>query len=403
MAQLTANDQGVIKGRFTIPPNVPAGSKSVAFTGSGGSHGEAVFVGQGNLTTQTLRQVTNVTRWYYDPLAQTFALEKAVQLAGVDLWFTAKKTEVRVQIREVVSGVPSRTIIAEKILAPDDIVVTGGGHTRVLFPAPVSLDAGAEYALVILCDDPDTRLAIAEMGKFDSTRQQWVTSQAYSVGVLLSSSNASTWTAHQDKDMAFRLLKADFTSAQAQEIDLGSVDTEEEATDMLLFGLSDLPTAKTSVQYAVDLPDGTTASMAEGQAVNFAKGQTGRFSVKASLSGDATASPVLYPGTMLVCGKVGTTADYCTRSITSSGAAKGVLIFDAIIPAGAAVTPKMREDEGEWQEMTKAGTVNQGDGLVEFRYELALSGGDMVKAKIELSGTATARPRVRNIRMLAVK
>ena len=143
--------------------------------------------------------------------------------------------------------------------------------------------------------------------------------------------------------------------------------------------------------------------MAEGQAVNFAKGQTGRFSVKASLSGDATASPVLYPGTMLVCGKVGTTADYCTRSITSSGAAKGVLIFDAIIPAGAAVTPKMREDEGEWQEMTKAGTVNQGDGLVEFRYELALSGGDMVKAKIELSGTATARPRVRNIRMLAVK
>ena len=63
----------------------------------------------------------------------------------------------------------------------------------------------------------------------------------------------------------------------------------------------------------------------------------------------------------------------------------------------------MREDEGEWQEMTKAGTVNQGDGLVEFRYELALSGGDMVKAKIELSGTATPRPRVRNIRMLAVK
>lgn len=105
----------------------------------------------------------------------------------------------------------------------------------------------------------------------------------------------------------------------------------------------------------------------------------------------------------LVYGKVGTTADYCTRSISSSGATKGVLIFDAIIPAGAAVTPKMREDEEKWQEMTKAGTVNQGDGLVEFRYELALSGGDMVKARIELSGTATARPRVRNIRMLAVK
>lgn len=49
----------------------------------------------------------------------------------------------------------------------------------------------------------------------------------------------------------------------------------------------------------------------------------------------------------------------------------------------------MREDEGEWQEMTKAGTVNQGDGLVEFpATSWPFSGGDMVKAKIELSGTA---------------
>ena len=87
---LTADSQGKVSGEFTVPAGIPAGSKSVSFTGAGGAYGEAVFVGQGNLTTQTLRQVTNVTRWYYDPLAQTFSLEKAVQLAGVDLWFTAK-------------------------------------------------------------------------------------------------------------------------------------------------------------------------------------------------------------------------------------------------------------------------------------------------------------------------
>ena len=399
---ITADENGVARGVFTIPPNVPAGAKTVVVSAHS-RQGQAVFVGQGTLTVQTLRQVKQVTTVWVDPLAQTFVAEEAMQLAGVDLYFTAAGGDAQVQIREVVNGVPTRVVFAEAHIAREDMVVTGGGHTRVLFDAPVALSANVEYALVVLCDDAETSLAIAVLGEYDELRKSYVTSQPYTIGVMLSSSNASTWTAHQDKDMAFRLLKADFTSAQAQEIDLGSVDTEEEATDMLLFGLSDLPTAKTSVQYAVDLPDGTTASMAEGQAVNFAKGQTGRFSVKASLSGDATASPVLYPGTMLVCGKVGTTADYCTRSITSSGAAKGVLIFDAIIPAGAAVTPKMREDEGEWQEMTKAGTVNQGDGLVEFRYELALSGGDMVKAKIELSGTATARPRVRNIRMLAVK
>ena len=35
------------------------------------------------------------------------------------------------------------------------MVVTGGGHTRVLFDAPVALSANVEYALVVLCDDVD--------------------------------------------------------------------------------------------------------------------------------------------------------------------------------------------------------------------------------------------------------
>lgn len=401
MAQLTANDQGVIKGRFTIPPNVPAGSKSVAFTGSGGSHGEAVFVGQGNLTTQTLRQVTNVTRWYYDPLAQTFALEKAVQLAGVDLWFTAKNTEVRVQIREVVSGVPSRTIIAEKILAPDDIVVTGGGHTRVLFPAPVSLDAGAEYALVILCDDPDTRLAIAEMGKFDSTRQQWVTSQAYSVGVLLSSSNASTWTPHQEKDLAFRLLEADFGSDADLCVDMGTVPVTE-VTDLLLIALAEIPSAQCRTEYELAFPDGSTQTVAQGQALVLSSPLTGAVGVTARLSGEAGASPVLYPGAQLLTGTVGQTADYYTRSVVATNATRASLIYDAVIPSGASVKPEIQIDGGAWEAMTATGTTTGDDGNVEFRFSTPLSGASLIKVRLTLAGTSQARPVVRNIRLLAV-
>ena len=401
MAQLTANDQGVIKGRFTIPPNVPAGSKSVAFTGSGGSHGEAVFVGQGNLTTQTLRQVTNVTQWYYDPLAQTFALENAVQLAGVDLWFTAKNTEVRVQIREVVSGVPSRTIIAEKILAPDDIVVTGGGHTRVLFPAPVSLDAGAEYALVILCDDPDTRLAIAEMGKFDSTRQQWVTSQAYSVGVLLSSSNASTWTPHQEKDLAFRLLEADFGSDADLCVDMGTVPVTE-VTDLLLMALAEIPSAQCRTEYELAFPDGSTQTVAQGQALVLSSPLTGAVGVTARLSGEAGASPVLYPGAQLLTGTVGQTADYYTRSVVATNATRASLIYDAGIPSGASVKPEIQIDGGAWEVMTATGTTTGDDGSVEFRFSTPLSGASLIKVRLTLAGTSQARPVVRNIRLLAV-
>lgn len=44
---IVADDNGVIKGKFTIPAGVQAGAKSVELVGSGGSTGSAVFVGEG--------------------------------------------------------------------------------------------------------------------------------------------------------------------------------------------------------------------------------------------------------------------------------------------------------------------------------------------------------------------
>lgn len=203
----TADGNGTLDGSFHIPAKVPSGAKAVTFTGKGGSRASAVFVGQGQLTVNTLRQVNTITTIWVDPLAQTFVLDKATQLAGVDLWFTAKGGDVRLQIRDVANGVPSRTVLAEAHIPASSIVVSGGGHTRVLLPSPLSLAAGTEYAFVVLCDDAETALSVAELGKFDATAQQWVVSQPYQVGVLLSSSNASTWTAHQDRDLTFRLLE----------------------------------------------------------------------------------------------------------------------------------------------------------------------------------------------------
>ena len=402
MAQLKADAQGRVRGVFRIPAGVPAGSKSVGFTGGGGSRGEAVFVGQGSLTTQTLRQVTNVTTWYYDPLAQTFSLTRNVQLAGADLWFTARKTQVRVQIREVSNGVPSRTILAERVLEPEDIVVGGGGHTRILFDAPLSLTAGTEYALVVLFDDPLTKLSIAEMGKYDKTRAQWVTAQPYAVGVLLSSSNASTWTPHQDRDLAFRLLEARYRDAAPHTLDMGGVSLSG-ATDVLLMGLSDIPTAQCRLEYDITLPDGSRQTVAEGQALTLAAPQSGTVAVRATLHGDASASPVLWPGCQLLAGRVGTSGTYCTRAVTARNATSASLIYDAVIPSGASVTPEIQIDGGDWAALDNAGSTRGDDGAVEFRWRKSLSGAQLVRVRLTLRGTSQARPIVRNVRLLAVQ
>ena len=396
----TADGNGTLDGSFRIPAKVPSGAKAVTFTGKGGSRASAVFVGQGQLTVNTLRQVNTITTIWVDPLAQTFVLDKATQLAGVDLWFTAKGGDARLQIRDVANGVPTRTVLAESPIPASSIVVSGGGHTRVLLPSPLSLAAGTEYAFVVLCDDAETALSVAELGKFDATAQQWVVSQPYQVGVLLSSSNASTWTAHQDRDLTFRLLEASFSEVNSEH-DLGSASISE-ATDILLLSLSEIPSADARIEYDMTLPSGEVLTVADGQPLQLTKPATGQVRVKARLAGTIAASPVLWPGTQLVSGAVGAAADYATRSIPARGATKAVLVYDAVIPSGATVTPQLRKDSGEWEALTADGTTNQGDGLVEYRFKAALSNVGEVKVRLTLTGTNTARPHVSNIRLMAV-
>ena len=416
MAILTADSNGVVKGTFIIPEGVSAGTKRVEFIGadSVGTRGSGTFTGQGTLVTNTLQDITTITRTFWnapvDPLAQTFTLDRDTQLAGCDLWFTAVGGDVRVQLRTTQNGHPTPVILADVVvpLATIQADLARNAATRVLWPAPVTLRAGEEYCVVILADDATTSLAIAELGKFDAIQQTWVTSQPYTVGTLLSSSNAKTWTAHQDRDLSFRLLEADFT-APIRELDLGKVSLAG-ATDLMVTGLAESPSALTRVEYDLTLPGGASLRVAPGQITRVPDGVRGEMRVKARLAGSAAASPVLWPGSQVISGTLKQTGDYYTRSIPATGATKALLIYDAIIPSGADVTPRLRRDvagssameEGEWQALTPDGTTQQGDGLVEYRWKTTLANVNEVKAMLTLSGTPTARPSVRNIRLMAV-
>lgn len=408
---LVGDAKGLVRGAFTIPGKVPAGAKAVEFRGSV-SRANATFTGQGLLTTTTHQRITTITTTFWqqsfsvDPVAQTFVLERDAHMAGVDVWITKKGTSnVKVQIRQTQTGLPTQVILAEATLTPAQLVTANGGttgaHTRFQFVCPVALTAGEEYAFVVLCDDAETRVATATLGRFDALRQQWVTSQPYTVGTLLSSGNARTWTAHQDKDLAFRLLSAAYT-ANERTVELGAVDVSN-ATDLLLLSLAELTSADTRVEYELALPTGVTLTVAEGQPVRLASGLTGKVAVRAKLTGNAVVSPFLWPGTQLIHGTVAASADYATRSIPARGAVRAVLIYDAKTPSGATVKPELQQDSGAWADMTQTAAVPQGDGLVEFRFETALSQTELVKARVTLAGTSLARPEVSNIRFMAVK
>lgn len=413
----TANNDGVITGSFTIPPNIPAGAKQVEFRGTA-SVAYGTFVGQGTLSVKTLRKVQNVYKntinsveqtvtttrtTVYDPLAQTFTVEQDTMLAGVDLWFKVRgTTNCQVQIREVENGFPTSVVLAECLLKPSQEVVDGG-YTRCLFDYPLPLSSGVEYAVVILCNDAKTELAIAEMGKFDKSRNQWVTLQPYVVGVLLSSSNSTTWTAHQNADLTFRLLKSTY-AAKNTNIELGNVNLPAGTTDILLTGAAELPAASCWFDYGLVLPSNNgTLALSDGQSISLNRVVSGSAKLTARLRGDNNFTPILWPGTQIIAGKLKTSGDYVSRSIVTTNANKAVLIIDCWQPSGSAITPQIQLDGGAWQNMTLAETLNLDDGVLERRYEMPVTGHSLAKIKINMTGSAAARPIVSNLRFMAVK
>lgn len=415
---LSANSSGVVAGKFTIPAGVPSGSKSVVFTGAGGSRGTAVFDGQGTVERRTWQQQTTIStvRWQSppptrntsvnrtDPLAQTFTLGANTQVTGVDLWFAAiPTTATSVQIRQTTGGVPDGEIIANAIVQPSGIA-TVGTATRVLFEAPVLLLGGTEYAIVVLCNDSTGALSVAELGKFDSNAQQWITSQPYTVGVLLSSSNASTWTAHQDRDMAFRLLAASY-SETIKTISLGNVAVTG-ATDLMLMSYAERPASAAYADYVLTLPDSSQIAVADGQAVQLASAITGNVGVQARLHGTTDMAPVLFPGSQLAAGALQTTGTYVSRAFAAgAGGVTLKVIYEALVPSGSTVEVSYKGgDVGDvWSSPVAVASFSAADdGRTEFVHTATGVTEAVVQIKLTLTGTAAARPRVRNLRAYAL-
>lgn len=402
---VSANSSGVVTGKFTIPAGLPAGAKRVSLAGAGGSKGDAVFVGSGTITEQVVRQITTetTTMWWQsvDPLAQTFSIPETGQIGAVDLWFSAVGTSpIIVQIRETSLGLPSRNVVGEARIAPGGINTTA--HTRVTFPAPVQLLGNQEYALVVLCDDSVTELRIAELGKWDAANSRRVTAQPYQVGVLLSSSNASTWTPHQDRDMTFRLHKAIYTEVN-KTVALGNVDVTA-ATDLMLLAIEETPSSVTRITYELALPGGDVVTVSSGQPVRLAAAVTGTIAVSAKLYGSAAASPVLVPGAQLVVGHVGTTADYVSRAIPGGTGVRVKAVFEALIPGGSSVVVSYKgADIGDtWQTVPYVSSVAVDDGFMEMVHEITGVTENQVQLKLTLTGTAAARPRVKNLRFMTI-
>jgi len=405
-AGTAADAAGLLTGSFAIPPDIPAGAKLVEFLGAGGSFGSATYVGRGQIVTETRRRIltTVVNRW--DPLAQTFTLPERRVIGGLELWFTAKGEGVNggapviVQIRETQVGLPTTTVLTEGRLAASDIK-TDGNPTRITLD-PVALEANREYALVVLTDDANHAVSVAELGKYDP-QTGWVTAQPYQIGVLLSSSNGITWTPHQTQDLTFRLLGCRFTQT-SRTVTLGQYTVADLSDIMALAGV-ERPATGTDVQFLATDAQGRTYTLSEDQGLALSEKLSGNLAVSAQLTGTDVSSPILYPGTQLVFGTLEAAGDYLSRAIPADASFNVSVTFDALTPGTSSVSVQAESSTpGSFVDLALSAGVEVGNGWVERTYRaqslIGVGADRTTRVKLVLAGHPQYRPFVRNLRVI---
>lgn len=392
---LAGDANGQISGSFVIPANVPAGTKEVTALGAGGSRATALFTGAGEINIETLRRVTTITTWTLaavqsDPQAQLFSVAAARQLVGVDIHLCAIGDRAKGLLVEQVStenGYPTTDTAAQA-----SVSMTGAqtGWTSARYALPVTTLPDRLHACVVKTDDADHSISYARLGDFDAARQRFVTSHPYVVGPRFSSVNASTWTAHQDEALAFRIIAARYP-VTTKTVDLGTVNLVQ-CSDLQIRAGVELPSSACSVIFEVERSNGTIYQLLPYQLLQLPEYITETVQVRAILKGTETLSPVLFAPVTLVAGRIATEATYVTRAFALGAAVRLTAYLKAYLPGGSTLAMAYSVNGGAWSPLP----LNKTEALTyalwtEQTFEAAALTGDSVRIRITATGGPAAR------------
>lgn len=240
-AAMFADVDGNISGVFRIPNTTAVrfrtGTKQFTLIDASDnvretslSYAGASYTAKGTLTqlsktvvtTSTISQTTDTRVVPWDPLAQSFFVEKSggVFITSIEVFFKTKDKvmPVSIQIRDMEAGVPGKNIIPYSMvtLNPNQVntSVNGTVATKFVMESPVYLADGNEYCFVLMSNSNNYEAFIATMGRPALDTKTAISKQPF-IGVLFKSQNNSTWTEDQSSDMKFRINTAKFTTDTA--------------------------------------------------------------------------------------------------------------------------------------------------------------------------------------------
>ncbi|XWX32459.1 hypothetical protein HAURGOUW_CDS0006 [Staphylococcus phage PG-2021_31] len=411
--------KGVAKGTFKIPPGIRCGNREVTLKNTDSTSSTTYSAHGRKKITQDIIIRTRVTVNLVDPLAQSFQYDENRTISSVGLYFASKgdaSSNVLVQIRGMGDqGFPNKTIYAETVMNASDIKVSNNAsaETRVYFEDPMMAEAGKEYAIVIITEsDAYTMwLGTRTKPKIDKPNEI-ISGNPYVQGVLFSSSNASTWTPHQNSDLKFGVYTSKFDETATIEFD--SIKKVE--ADRIVLMSTYLTPDNTGCSWEIkiifdDMDENVTFDSLEWQPIgNYQDtellGLAREVKLRATFKSNRYISPL-----MSVSDLTFTTfltelkGSYVGRAIDMSEAPYNTIRFsyEAFLPKGTKVVPRYSDDDGKtWKTFTKAPSIKRTNN--EFSQyvidEKVKASGKNTKLQVRLdlsTENSFLRPRVRRL------
>lgn len=425
-----ADSNGKFTAEFTIPANTPCGVVEVKLSGST-SEGTAEYKAEGILKTTTTTTTTTITTTNnvlvtthtvrkVDPLAQTFIFAEDTVLTKADLYFREKDTSrpLVVQVRNVVNGYPGETCFMEVEIDAADVVTSPDASlaTTINFNQPVYCEADTYYAIIIMSDSNAYSMYLAQLAqeRIDAPGE-YVISNAYAPGVLFSSSNSSTWTAHQDMDLKFTLYRANYISDGI--LTFNRTETENISNvgmDALIISAEYLDYKNNGITWEYALSDSASAAWMpiDPYVLRELPAQTSYIYLRARLGHTSRTSPFLAADCLnLLAYFTDTNAVYLSRSVNFSTSTydKLRIIYQAAIPAGSQIGVFYQtENGGTWTHLAASEDVTCTTSQIseefsEYDWEIGSTtlGGSKSYLKIRINlqtSNVYNRPRVRKLR-----
>lgn len=423
-----SDDNGYLKATFMIPSNVLTGTREVKLKSDivregYYSEGFTLYIAQGTsrtiqrtvttLTTVLLQRTTTTTlsSVYVDPVGQTFVLDRMTVLKGIDLYFESKpsvNTPVVCEIREVLNGNITSQVYAHASLNPSQVSVSTDGSkaTRFNFEDPVLLQENTEYAFVIRSTSDAYTLWVAELGENDIVSGSPVLKNTYMSGVMLSSSNNSTWTAHQTTDVKFRLIEDVYAMSSIAQFEQLSI---EEFSRIYLAVDSAIPES-TSIAWSYST-DGVNYSSITPYNIIIMNTLQDKISVRATLNrGEkVNITPMISLDSIALitsCYDISNEhSAYISKNITNLEAYSNIkIIADVYEPAGTSLEFKFSKNDGSTIENTTKNNsyTELNYGWKECTYTATVTGSPtqcrfFVLAKSDNKATTPAFRRLRVI------